>query len=298
MASTTINRCLALAALALPLASPSARAEDPIAALGKQRAAASRLEWQVGSADHPTLGAIRFAMLKSPVATAAGNVTVSSRAFISCQQATRRIAIELANATAPDDPGGLQPKTMPRLACLRAAVSRGVSPVPDDLEASWDVNELGDVLARGLRPARLRQCVAIGVVQEVVLPKGSGRGTARVELELAPYARELDAIFVSCGEATAYGPGAPLAPVPVARTVATPAVAMAPAQAPWKPSRTVASGKTNVRARPSIDAAVVTRLHPGAVLLAQPAGGDWWKVKPSAGPPFEGFIRQDRLVFK
>jgi hypothetical protein len=64
----------------------------------------------------------------------------------------------------------------------------------------------------------------------------------------------------------------------------------------WQEARTSSSGKTNVRAGPTLQSAVVVQLHPGAVILAQPTAGEWWRAKPSRGVAFEGYIREDRLV--
>ena len=59
----------------------------------------------------------------------------------------------------------------------------------------------------------------------------------------------------------------------------------------------VAHGKTNVRARPTLHSAVVAHIDPGDVILAQPTGGEWWRVKSRRGT-FEGYVREDRLVVK
>jgi uncharacterized protein YgiM (DUF1202 family) len=58
------------------------------------------------------------------------------------------------------------------------------------------------------------------------------------------------------------------------------------------------NGKTNVRAGPTLQSAIVTHLDPGAVVLVQSTGTDWWHAKPSKGSAWEGYIREDRLVFK
>lgn len=260
--------------LALSLATIPAHPAE-VAALGKQRAAGSRLAWEVRDTVHPVLGPIRVAFPKSPIATPVGNANVSSRVYVSCERSSKKMAIELAHATAPDDPGGLQPRTMPRLVCNKPAAAGERRLVQEDLEARWAISDIGDVLARGLRPPALRECVSIGIVQEVVLPRGWAAESALVEFEIAPHGRALDGIFVTCGEVSAYAPAAP-----------------------WKAARVTSRGKTNVRARPSVDSAVVAQLAPGATVLVQQAGSDWWRAKPSAGARFEGYIRQDRLVFE
>ncbi len=277
--------------LALVLASLAARAEDPVVSLGKQRAAASRLHWEIGDGSHPVLGPIRFAVLKDPVATAVGNASVSSRAYVSCERNSTTIAIELANATAADDPNGLRPRVPPRLVCSRMAPG-GRTLSQRDLAARWEVNAIGDALARGLRPVALRECVSIGIVQEVVLPKAWGRESARVEFEIAPYGRELDSIFYTCGERSAFAPKP--APAPVAARPSPSA-----AHGPWKAARTVASGRTNLRAGPSAKTAVAAQLPADVSVLARSAGNGWWHVRPPPGrAKFDGYVREDRLVFK
>ena len=264
----------------------TAHSQNNTAAVGKQRAAASKLAWEIKEAGHPTLGNIRFAVLRHPVETPVGNAKVYSSAYVSCQKTSGKLAIELTNMTAPSDAGGLRPGAMPRLVCSRLEANKLVQ---EDLLANWDVSEIGDVLTRGFRPFPLRECVSIGVVQDVVLPEGWAQRNARIEFEIPPYNRELDAIFVTCGEVSAYAPGTPVAP---ART--TPAAA--PVAGAWQEARTIAGGKTNVRAAPNLQSAIVTQLHPGAVVLVHRTGDEWWRAKSSRGAAFEGYVRQDRLV--
>ena len=52
---------------------PGATAPDQAAAIGKQRAIDSTIEWEVRDAGHPALGNIRFAYIKRPVETKAGS---------------------------------------------------------------------------------------------------------------------------------------------------------------------------------------------------------------------------------
>lgn len=242
------------------------------------------LAWQIGEGAHPTLGSIRFASPKTPVTTPVGSATISSRAYVSCERASGKIAIELAHATAPDDPGGLQPKTLPILTChMRAAGNRLVQA---ELPSRWAISMIGDVLARGFLPPALRQCVSIEVVQDVKLPSGWARDSARVRFAIDPYGKELDSIFVTCGEASASAPAAAPSPPPPR------------AEAAWKSARTVAGGRTNVRARPAVNSPLVVQLHPGTPILVQPASGDWWRVRPSAGAKSGGYVREDRFVFK
>lgn len=264
-----------------------------MAAFGKQRAAASRLEWEIREAGHPVLGPIRFAHTKSSVVTPVGSGKVFSNAYVSCEKSARTIAIELTNQTAPDDPGGLRPAAMPRLVCISPAGANDTKVVQQVLEASWQLNPLGDAMARGLRPSALRACAAIGIVEDVVLPKGWPRSTAPIAFEISPYARDLDSIFVTCGEMTAYAPAAASPSLPPKRESTAPSSAPA-----WKTARTIASGKTNVRAGPNVHSAIVARLNPGAVVLVQSTGGEWWRAKSRSGTKFEGYIREDRLVIK
>lgn len=288
-------RRAAAALMALGFAHIAAHAQNPSAALGKERAAASKLQWQTGEAGHPRLGNIRFAFTSSPVQTPVGNAKVFSTAYVSCQTASGKVAIELANATARDDPGGLKPAAMPRLVCHRPVAPGEARLVEEELLANWEVNPIGDVMTRGFRPFPLRECVAIGVVQEVALPKGWARDTAAIEFEITPYTRELDTVFAACGDTPVYA-AAPAA----SGAKAPPAAARAPAArkptAGWQAARTTASGKTNVRAKPTLQSAVVGQLHPGALVVVQHAEGDWWRVRPSSGTAFEGYVRRDRIV--
>ena len=106
MAPTAKSSCLAIVFLSFCFVVLPVHSENPAASLGKQRAASSRLEWEIREAGHPILGNIRFAFLKSPVETPVGNAKVFSRAYLSCQRASRKLAIELTNTSAPsaDDP--------------------------------------------------------------------------------------------------------------------------------------------------------------------------------------------------
>ena len=330
--------------LPLGLAALPAQAEEMAATLGKQRAASSPVEWEVRESGHPLLGPIRFAVLKKSVETPVGNARVFSRAYLSCQRETRKLAIELANATSADDTRGLKPAATPRLVCSRPIAPWDDKLVQEELLANFEVNDLGDALARGFRAFPLRECVSIRVVQEVTLPSGWSQKTAKVEFDIQPYNRELDSIFATCGELSAYGPTpavvatapprafppqagpapAPTkaAPPPVPAAIPTPpprtTVAAAPAKAviappqpppapakpapentaSWETARVPPSGKTNVRAAPNLQSAIVAQLDPGAVVLVQKTGNEWWKAKPSTGAGFEGYIRQDRLLFK
>jgi hypothetical protein len=300
----------AVTAIGLPLAlaAPApAHPQEAALSLGKQRAASSSVEWEVRDALHPALGNIRFAYIKRPVETRVGALTVYSRAYLSCQKDKRSFAIELANAMAPADPGGLKPAAEPRLVCQRPEDGRVLG---EEILATWEINpKIGDALTRGLRAFPLRECAAITVRQEVVLPEGAPQKTARIEFELMPYNRELDAVFATCGERSAYGPGPPAAVAAAPEAVRAPEAARAPvtaAPAPrpvatagaWREARTVFTGKTNVRKGPSLRTAIVAELYPGSVVRVQKTDTEWWRARPNKGSAFDGFIRQDRLVFK
>lgn len=285
------------------LAAAPAHAEDAAAIAGKALAIGSPVEWEIREAGHPSLGNIRFAYIRRPLETKIGDATVYSRAYFSCQKNRGMFAIEVANATAPADPGGLQPAREPRLVCSRPGESADGKLVQEDLLANWEINEkIGDALTRGLRAFPLRECASIRVVQEVILPQGWAQKSARIEFDLLPYDRELDSIFAGCGERSAYAP-APSATRAAAASAAAakparPADAARPVDASWQTARVVASGKTNVRAGPTLQSAIVARLDPGALVLVQRTGNDWWRAKARSGAPFEGYIRHDRLVFR
>jgi hypothetical protein len=312
------TRWLATGCLALCAGALQAQVLNPSAALGKQRAAASRLEWEVKDAGHPVLGNIRFAYLRNPVETAVGDAKVYTRMYVSCQKGSRMLAIELTNGTRPDDEKGLKPNKDPRLFCSRPEPPGSDKLVSEELLSNWDVNELGDVMARKFRPFPLRECISIKVVQEVALPAGWAKKSAPVEFEISPYKRELDDVFTACGDVSAYdAPAAPTlakaapgkATTPPAAPPKPVAVAAAPTQPPkpamvapdgWLNARALSTGgKTNVRATPSTQGAVVTQLDPGTPVLVQKTANEWWRAKGAAGgTTFEGFIRQDRLAFR
>lgn len=265
-----------------------ASAQTPIAELGKQRASASGEQWDVREAGHPTLGPIVFAILAKPVATRVGANSISSNVYVSCERTTAKIAIELVNGRRADDPLGLKPKTLPRLTCN--TLDANGAAISEPLSASWTVNELGDAMARGLWPSSLRACASIGIAQDLSLPRDWGRDSAHVDIEISPYARQLDAVFARCGEPAAYS-SVPqeAAKAPRARTVEAPS---------WTTARTIPEGRTNVRARPDIKSALVIRLDPGDIVLVQRSEAEWWRAKsrPSARNAFEGYIRSDRLA--
>jgi hypothetical protein len=231
-------------------------------------------QWAVMDGNHPVMGPVRFAHLPLPIATSVGSSRVYSNAYVSCERDERTIAIELTNQVTPDDPFGLKAAMAPRLICKSPA--RGGGTTQSLIEARWQYNPLGDALARGLSPTALRACASIAIVERVSLPEGWERPIAPVEFEIAPRAKGLEEIFASCMPASTPAPSR--------------------ASAPWRSVHTVARGHTNVRARPTLGSAVVTRLDPGAAVLVQRGKGAWWRAKSSGGAPFEGYIREDRLA--
>jgi hypothetical protein len=279
--------------------------EEAAAAIGKKLAADSGIHWHVREADHPLLGPIQYAVLQNEVATSVRNQKIFSNAYVSCQRKSGTLAIELTSAPASDLAGGLGPADLPRLVCNKPGPTGGL--VKSDLDASWEISTLGDTLARGLSPSALRQCASIDVLQNLALPRGWPLETQRIAMQIAPYSRELDAVFVRCGETTAFVEAEP--PRPVAAAPARPATAQAPpappaprieqkaspAELPWRAARTIASGRTNIRAGPNLASPVVIQLDPGAPVLVQQTPGEWWKVRPANGAGFSGYIRSDRL---
>src|SRR5260221_9386211 len=193
--------------------------------------------WDVREVRHPVLGSIKFAVQKSDVATPVRNEKILSLAYVSCQKTTEKIAIELTNAPASAPASGLGPIDLPRIVCNSRSPQGNI--VKSDISASWEIGVLGDTLARGLAPAALRRCDSIEVFENLALPKAWGQESQRVTLRIPIYARELDSVFVQCGEAPAF---AQAEPPPAAAPAARPAPATAPAPAPApapaaKPSR-------------------------------------------------------------
>jgi hypothetical protein len=254
------------------------------------------------------MGAIKVAVPKSGVSTTVKDLRIVSAAFVSCEKRTHKIAIELANSIESDTRGGLRPANLPRLVCNQVAAPGKSAMTTSEVPTRWQTGELGDTLARGLSPGTLRRCVSIDVLQDVAMPAGAPVRSQAIALELTPYGRELDEVFVACGERTAYSAPVPERPV-IAATKAAPVLSAPPAppakakpippivDSAWKPARTVDGGRTNVRAAPGIDARVVAQLPANARVLVQPATAPWWRVKPTMGGEFTGFVREDRLAF-
>ena len=241
-------------------------------------AAAPPSQWEIREAAHPVLGPIRFAFTATPIATPVGISRVSSQVYVSCERNTQRIAIEMANSQAPGDPRGLTPRELPKLVCKRRTKD---GMVQEELRAPWAMSDLGDVLLRGFPPEALLACNAIGIVQQVDLPKGWPQESARLVFDITPDTRELRSVLSECA------PGKPA--LRQASTIADPV---------WQRARTAGGGRTNVRAAASPEAEVVAHLPPDANVMVRKGAGDWWRVKPSAVGGLEGYVRRDRLVFR
>jgi Bacterial SH3 domain len=287
----------------------------------------SPLVWDVREGTHPKLGPIRVAVPSESIVTPVGKEKILSLVFFSCEKARGRIAVELANAAESDARSGLYPKQMPRMFCNPRSTAPRV-----ELATTWFVSEIGDAMARGFAPADLRRCASIDVVQDLALPRGWAADVQHIEIEVIPYKRELESVLAACAEpqvqaeatkaqdakgSAASGTPAPSAPAVAPPAKPAPAIAATkpqpapaapptsrpmpppPAELPWKNARILATGgRTNVRARPSIDSPIVTQLDPGALVLVQATDTGWWKAKPRTGTGFSGYIRQDRLSFQ
>ena len=286
------------------LSSLAAAAQDAVTAIGKERANASGVEWDVKDVTHPKLGAIRFASRKVALTTPVGNEKIVSQAYVSCQKSVGRIAIELSNAAMSNLAGGLSPKEMPRLTCY-SPNPRGGGLAMTELALKWEISELGDTLARGIAAADLRRCASIDVLQNLALPLGWPYASQQVAMEFLPFSRAIDEVLVACGAKPAYASAPPQAPAqasparPVSPAATAPPSQPAPSAADaWRRARTIAAGRTNIRSAPAVSSRLAGQLPPGSPILAQPASGDWWKVKPRSGAGFAGYIREDRLVFE
>ncbi|HEX4331879.1 MAG TPA: SH3 domain-containing protein [Usitatibacter sp.] len=291
-----LRACCILLALAAPAV---LAADNALVALGKARAATSAAKWEVRDLKHPVMGTIKAAIWLNAQSTDAGRDRIVSSIYLSCQKAADRIAIELANAPASNLSGGMGPMDLPQLTCV--GLKPDGTPQRTELAASWEIDDFGDALSRGMRPGALRSCASIEVTQNLALPPGWPRASQRVSLEFSPYSRELDQVFSQCGEDSAYPEQVAAAP---AARLALPAKAAAKPPAPgappgggWKRARTVSKGKTNIRTSGSLDGALVTQLPPGMPVLVEPGSGDWWHVKPRSGSAYEGYVRRDRFVF-
>jgi hypothetical protein len=300
-----VRRAFAVVLLLAPWASaqqPAAPVQAPLPS--------SPLAWEVREGNHPRMGPITVAVPTQSVVTPVGKERILSLVFFSCEKAAGRIAIELANAAESDARSGLYPKQMPRMFCNpRSSAPR------TELPASWYVSEIGDALARNLAPSDLRRCASVEIQQELALPRGWGPETMRVDIEVIPYKKELDTVLATCAvpqphlrseppKAQAATPAPapakiaqPPPPKIAAAAPAPPASKPAAAEAPWRSAHVASTGgRTNVRATPSTSGTIVTMLDPGAPVLVQSTGTEWWRARAASGNGFSGYIRQDRLV--
>ncbi|HEX4781513.1 MAG TPA: hypothetical protein VH301_12210, partial [Usitatibacter sp.] len=277
-----MRRALLLFFILASFPSLAAPANDAIAALGKQKAAASSAKWEVRDLVHPVMGSIKVAIWLTAQSTDAGRDRIVSSVYFSCQKAKDSIAIELANAPLKDPAGGVGPKELPRLTCV--GVKPDGTPQRSDIAADWEIDDFGDVLTRGLSPGMLRRCASIAIDQEVALPPGWPRESQRIAIELSPYAPELDEIFAQCGEEPVYAAATPPAPA-AAKPASKLSAAAKPSPAPkghappisqnadWRRARTISKGNTNIRSSGGLEGQVVTQLPPGMPMLVQPANG-------------------------
>lgn len=248
-----------LAAIVLSLSGTPLAADPPSA-------------WESRDATHPVLGNVRAASLKTPAETVVGGAKIYTRATLSCQKASRKIAIELTNGTSPDAQNALKPNKDPRLVCKRPNAAQ-------DLKAEWDVSDTGAPFTRDVSAAAMRQCGSLAMVQEVALPQGWAQKSSKLELEIQPGSKELESVFAACGGAVA---------TTVAMTV----------DLPWQAAQVITGSKTNVRSAPNTTASVVATVEPGTAVRVQKTANEWWRAKAEKDPGFEGYIRNDRLVFK
>lgn len=301
---------------------PWATAQQP-AAQPQQPLPNSPLVWDLREGNHPRMGPITVAVPGQSVVTPVGKEKILSLVFFSCEKTVGRIAIELANAAESDARSGLYPKQMPKLFCNpRSSAPRS------EIAASWYVSEIGDALARGLVPSDLRRCASVEIQQELALPRGWGPETQRVDIEVIPYKKELETVLSACAvaqphlraDASKAAPAkteaakpeppkvvasappkviTPPAAAPAAPKASPPPAPTKPASAEpaWQSARVLATGgRTNVRASPSTTAPIVIALDPGAPVLVQSTGTEWWRARPARGDGFSGYIRQDRLA--
>ena len=286
---------------------------DPLVAVGIQRAEESEVRWSVRDGTHPKLGPIKVAISLNAHTSYIGTAKILSTIYLSCEKKTGKIAIELTNARTVDLASGLKPKEMPRLTCLGVSVP-GSLPPRKEIPAKWEMNELGDVLTSDLAPGALRACPSIEIHENILVPPALGKDNEEFSIEIAPYSRELDAVFSACGETSAYASPpaekpavvaevkpavvtpAPTPPAP-APTAPVPVPAPAPtAEDSFQHAHTVTHGRTNIRKSPDLSSAVVAQLPPGVRILVQMSVDDWWHVKSPSGATFEGYIRRDRFT--
>ena len=323
-----MRRALAL----LTLLAPWAAAQQP----STPALPSSPLLWDVREGNHPRLGPITVAVPAQSVVTAVGREKILSLVFFSCEKTAGRIAIELANAAESDARSGLYPKQMPKLFCnprstaprselpstwyvseIGDALARGLA--PSDLRRCASIEIQQDIaLPRGWGPETQRVDIEVIPYKKELDTVLASCAIAQPHLRAEAAKAPATAQAAPPAAAPAKTPAAVIAPPkPAVVAAAPPAVAVAPppapaprlantpqpvkpapaAEAPWRTARVLATGgRTNVRASPSTDAPIVIALDPGAVVLVQSTGTDWWRARPANGTGFAGYIRQDRLL--
>ena len=331
MRSALLLACLLAPALAAAAPAP----DEALVAAGKQRAAQSPTRWEVRDVVHPKLGSIKVAIALNALTLQVKNEKIVSSVYVSCEKGTGNIAIELVNAPSSDFTRGLGPKSLPRLSCVAAngakseiaakweanelgdVLARGLS--PPALRRCVALEILENV---SLPPGWVRDSQPFSVE---VAPYGREVDEVFGDCgENVVYAPELPANRAQPPIGTVASrpapPPEPVAaapqpspPVPASPVAATkPAVAAPPSPPPavvaptlpaaseggWRRARTIASGRTNVRASGGLDSALVTQLPPGMPVLVEEGAGDWWAVKPRSGKAFQGYVRRDRFTLE
>jgi hypothetical protein len=226
-----------LALLVASSAQGATPAGDLVTAAGMQRAEQSELHWTVRDGSHPKLGPIKVAISLDAHTSYIGTAKIVSTIYISCEKKTNKIAIELTNARTIDLGSGLKPKEMPQLICLGIALP-GALPPRTQIPVKWEMNDLGDVLARDLSSSTLRACPAIEVRENILVPPALGKDNQEITFEVAPYAHALDAVFSACGDASVYAnvPAEKPAVVAEAKPVPAAPIPAAPSPAPAAPA--------------------------------------------------------------
>jgi len=234
--------------------------------------AAGALQWEIRDVDHQRMGAIKVAVPRDPVVTTVGKDRIDSLVFFSCEKKAQKIAIELANASESDTHGGLPPKDMPKLVC-------NTQQARSELAATWEVSEIGDALARGTFALGIAAMRFDRRLPERCLAQGLGPGEPANRAR--PAARRQGAGVRVRG--LRRGEGGSLERSRIGCLV--------------EAGAHDGQGRTNVRAGPDLDSAVVVQLAANERVLVQSTSTEWWKVKPRKGDAYRGYIRQDRLAF-
>lgn len=331
-------RCaLLLLAFLAACAAAAPASDESLVTAGKQRAAQSTTRWEVRDVVHPKLGPIKVAIALNALTMQGKGDKIVSSVYVSCEKAAHAIAIELVNAPSSDYTRGLPPKALPRLSCIGAngaksdvaakwepnelgdVMARGIAPAAlrrcasieilqnVTLPAGWSRDSQAfsvEVAPYGRELDEVFGECGEAMVYAAALPANRAQPPAAAPESTQPPPN------LPVNRAQAPAPPPEPAPKQSAPPQAAPVQAAAPARsaspppAPpaadggWQRARTVAKGKSNVRASRSLDSAVVTALPPGMPVLVQPGEGDWWGVKPRSGSAFHGYLRRDRFVLE